>query len=283
VICPWRHLVAVVVALVVPIGVAAQLRDRDAFVTVDGVRLHYIDWGGTGQPLLFLTSLGSNAHQFDALAPQFVDRFRVLALTRRGKDPSDKPATGYDTATLAGDIKGFLDALHIDRVSLAGYSIAGDEETRFAARFPDRVEKLVYLDAAYDRKSGVELARNPAYPMPLPKFEGPIGETAKGASAADPDYASVRAPALAFYVIYDAPQVPPGTDPFTAAKLVAGWPTYGEPFLHAQVNRFRREMKRRRVVELHEPRSRSAEDRRPRTAQVPVGRVTVSRSARSIS
>ena len=94
-------------------------------------------------------------------------------------------------------------------MSLAGYSIAGDEETRFAALFPDRVEKLVYLDAAYDCKSGIELASKPAYPMPLPKFEGPIGETVKGASAADPDYTKVSAPALAFYVIYETPQVPP--------------------------------------------------------------------------
>lgn len=247
----WLRLV-MSAAVVFSCGAAAQPSSKEAFVNVNGVRLHYIDWGGNGRPLLFLTSLGSNARQFDALAPQFVDRFHVLALTRRGKDPSDKPPSGYDTTTLAEDIKGFLDALQIDRVSLAGYSIAGDEETRFAALFPDRVEKLVYLDAAYDRKSGVELARNPAYPMPLPKFEGPIGETVKGATAADPDYTSVRAPALAFYVIYETPQVPPGTDPFTEAKLIAGWPTYGERFLHAQVNRFRREMKRGRVVELRD-------------------------------
>ena len=50
----------------------------------------------------------------------------------------------------------------------------------------------------------------------------------------------------------ETPQVPPGTDPFTESKLIAGWPTYGEPFLHAQVNRFRREMKRARVVELRD-------------------------------
>jgi pimeloyl-ACP methyl ester carboxylesterase len=246
----WLSLV-IVAALAVS-SAAAQPPSTEAFVTVNGVRLHYLDWGGNGRPLLFLTSLGSNAHQFDALAPEFVDRFRVLALTRRGKEPSDKPPSGYDTTTLAEDIKGFLDAMHIDRVSLAGYSIAGDEETRFAALFPDRVEKLVYLDAAYDRKSGIELARKPAYPMPLPKFEGPIGETVKGASAADPDYTKVSAPALAFYVIYETPQVPPGTDPFTESKLIAGWPTYGEPFLHAQVNRFRREMKRGRVIELRD-------------------------------
>ena len=49
-------------------------------------------------------------------------------------------------------------------------------------------------------------------------------------------------------VIHD----PPAPIRFTEAKLIAGWPEYGERFLHAQVNRFRREMTRGRVVELHD-------------------------------
>src|SRR4026209_2791543 len=103
----WSRLVAVAAIAVTASLAAQQPQAKDGFVTVDGVRLHYVDYGGIGRPLLFLTSLGSNAHQFDVLAIKFVDRFRVLALTRRGKDPSDKPPSGYDTTALAGDIKGF--------------------------------------------------------------------------------------------------------------------------------------------------------------------------------
>jgi len=56
---------------------------------------------------------------------------------------------------------------------------------------------------------------------------------------------------LAFYVIYDAPNIPAGIDAATEAKLVTDWREYGEPFLRRQIDRFRREMKRGRVVELH--------------------------------
>ena len=60
---------------------AARLPDR--FATVNGVRLHYLDWGGDGPPLLFLTPLGGDViEQFASLAPQFTDRFRVLGLAR---------------------------------------------------------------------------------------------------------------------------------------------------------------------------------------------------------
>ena len=121
---------------------------RSDFVTANGVRLHYLDWGGRGETLLLLTGMGNSAHIFDDLAPKFTDRFRVLALTRRGHGQSDKPRTGYDIDTLVEDIAQFLSALKIERAHLAGHSLAGDELTRFAVRYPERVGKLVYLDAA---------------------------------------------------------------------------------------------------------------------------------------
>ena len=123
---------------------------KSGFVQANGVRLHYLDWGGQGETLLFLAGLGHNAHIFDDLAPEFTDRFHVLAMTRRGFGQSDCPATGYDVATRVADLFGFLDALRIKQVILAGHSIAGDELTAFAAAHPERVEKLIYFDADVD-------------------------------------------------------------------------------------------------------------------------------------
>src|SRR5687767_11153939 len=100
---------------------------KSEFITVSGVRLHYLDWGGAGETMLFLHGLGDTAHIYDLLAPKFTNEFRVLGLTRRGHGQSDKPETGYDTATLVEDIRQFLDALTIRRVILVGHSLAGDE------------------------------------------------------------------------------------------------------------------------------------------------------------
>jgi non-heme chloroperoxidase len=115
------------------------------------VRLHYLDFGGQGKALVFLPGLGNTAHAFDEFAPLFTDRFHVLALTRRGFGESDHPTLGYDTPRLVEDIRAALDGLRLQRVMLIGHSIAGEEMTRFAGTYPDRVDKLVYLDAAYDR------------------------------------------------------------------------------------------------------------------------------------
>jgi len=150
-------------ALTVPIHAQSNWTDKSPhkteFITVNGVRLHYLDWGGKGETILFLHGLGDTPHIFDELAPKFTNQFRVLGLTRRGHGQSDKPETGYDTATLVEDIRQFLDALIIPRAVLVGHSIAGDELTRFAGAHPDRVIKLVYLDAAYDRAGLPEIMK----------------------------------------------------------------------------------------------------------------------------
>ena len=124
---------------------------KSDFVSVNGIRLHYLDWGGNGTALNFLTGMGASAYIFDKFAPRFADKFHVLALTRRGHGDSDYPETGYDADTLTEDIRQFMDHLNIEKAIFAGHSLAGVELTHFAATYPNRVEKLIYLDALDDR------------------------------------------------------------------------------------------------------------------------------------
>ncbi len=126
---------------------------KSDFVSVNGINLHYLDWGGSGDVLLFLAGMGCNAHIFDHLAPRFIDKFHVIALTRRGHGESDHPEAGYDIDTLTEDVRQFLDALGIKKVILAGHSMANVELSHFSALYPERVLKLIFLDAAYDRTS----------------------------------------------------------------------------------------------------------------------------------
>jgi pimeloyl-ACP methyl ester carboxylesterase len=145
---------------------------KSAFVDVNGVRLHYLDWGGNGQVLIFLTGMGCSAYIFSKFAPRFAGQFHVLALTRRGQGDSDCPETGYDADTLTEDILGFMDHLCVEKAILAGHSLAGVELTHFAATHPDRVEKLVYLDALDDRREeSIIVQQNPLRNIKLEKEE----------------------------------------------------------------------------------------------------------------
>jgi pimeloyl-ACP methyl ester carboxylesterase len=221
---------------------------QDSFVTVNGVKLHYVDWGGHGETLLFLTGGGDTAHSFDALAPMFTDHFHVLGLTRRGQGPSDKPPSGYHTGTLAEDIRSFIDAMHIGRVTLVGYSIAGDEETRFAGLHPERVRRLVYLDAVYDRKSNWELTSKS--PFPGTRFPDDLSAAiARGSRETSPDYSGVTAPALAVYAVPATFPLRPDVDPATRARADAFFLEF-TAWIRQQMEQFRSEVKNGHVVEL---------------------------------
>lgn len=138
------------------------------FVNVNGIKLHYLDWGGNGPVLLFIPGMGCTAYIFDQFAQRFIDQFHVLALTRRGHGDSDSPETGYDADTLTEDLRQFLNALLVDRVILAGHSLGYIELSHFANLYPERVLKLVFLEAAYDYtapENGPVFEKNP-----LPKL-----------------------------------------------------------------------------------------------------------------
>jgi non-heme chloroperoxidase len=116
-----------------------------------GVTLEVLDWGGSGAPVLLLAGHGDTAHVFDDFALELGQRFRILAVTRRGFGASSQPEQGYDLTRLVHDIARVAEILNLKHVHLIGHSIAGDEMTRLARTRPDMVRTLVYLDAAYDR------------------------------------------------------------------------------------------------------------------------------------
>jgi pimeloyl-ACP methyl ester carboxylesterase len=254
---------------------------KDRFVIANGVKLHYVDWGGSGETILFLPGFNDSAHVYDRFAPRFIDRFHVLGLTRRGVGESQKVPTGYDTNTWVEDIRGFLDALSINKVNLVGHSMAGGELTLFATRYPDRVEKLVYLDAAYDRTPEGYLASltDPANQpglmqrmrmealgmpeasnirvdkMPPPDQWAILVATHKAVFAFRQDYTKIRAPALAFYAItanehYPERWLPKNADATLRAKAESWWKEKGHALMREQVEKFRREIPNGEIIEL---------------------------------
>jgi pimeloyl-ACP methyl ester carboxylesterase len=241
-------------------------------VTANGIRIHYLDWGGEGEPLLFLAGFTDTAHVFDDFAPKFTDRFHVLALTRRGFGDSEKPASGYDTRTRVEDIRGFLDAMQIDRASLVGHSIAGDELTLFATTYPQRVRKLVYLDAAYDdterSKVGVNAPDIPPFmkrmlleahgspdaasvvaQLPPPEMWGRFLAIIRPHLTIRPDYTKLAAPALAIYAT-SAHKPPSKADEATRRAIQEWYEKNDAPFTRASIEQFQREAAHGEVLEM---------------------------------
>jgi non-heme chloroperoxidase len=120
------------------------------FVTVDkDVRLEVLDWGGSGRPVVLLAGGGDTAHVFDDFAPKLIGDYHVFGITRRGFGASGFAAPENIADRLGDDVFAVLEVLNLNRVVLAGHSIAGNELSSMATRHPDRVAGLVYLDALY--------------------------------------------------------------------------------------------------------------------------------------
>ena len=128
----------------------AAASPRSKFVTVNRVRLEYLDWGGSGPPLLFLAGLGSTAHVFEDLAPEFKSNHRCLALTRRGFGKSEQTAGGYELDNLTHGIFAFAARLGLRDLTLVGHSYGGTEALRAAQLFPRLVRGVILLDTAND-------------------------------------------------------------------------------------------------------------------------------------
>ncbi len=119
------------------------------FVQVNNIRLHYLDHPGRRPTLILLPGLTANAHCFDGMIQAGLSpHLHAVALDLRGRGLSDKPAAGYSMAEHAKDVIALLDALGIERPVIGGHSFGGLLTFYIAANFPQRVSKLVVIDAA---------------------------------------------------------------------------------------------------------------------------------------
>jgi 3-oxoadipate enol-lactonase len=121
----------------------------DGFVDVGGITLHYRDYGGAGDLIVLVPSLGQTAHVYDLLAPHLTHRYRVLAVTKRWHGTSDTTGLDFDLDTLANDLAGFIDHFADAPAIVGGWSMAGLELPALARQRPDLVRALIFANAVY--------------------------------------------------------------------------------------------------------------------------------------
>lgn len=146
---------------------------RHQFVDVNGVRIHVAELGDpAAPPLLLLHGWPQHWWMWRRVAPELAGDFRCVMPDLRGHGWSDAPDEGYDKEQLSADVRGLMDALELDRVSLVGHDWGGWTAMLTAAREPDRVSALLALSIAHpwpsrhDRASLRRLA-SLSYQLPL--------------------------------------------------------------------------------------------------------------------
>ena len=122
---------------------------RSRILDVRGLRLHFLESGRAGGPVLcFLHGGAAHAHWFDKVTPGLVDRFHVIALDQRGHGQSqwaEPPA--YGTEDFTADLLELMDRLGWRRMAVIGHSMGGHNAMTFSAWHPERVSALVIVDS----------------------------------------------------------------------------------------------------------------------------------------
>jgi esterase len=117
-------------------------------VVVEGLRLHYLDWGTRGcPPLLFLHGGCLTAHTWDLVCLALRADFHCLALDQRGHGDSEwSPILDYGPDAHVRDIAGLIEQLGLARPVLIGHSLGGLNAFIYASRAADRLAGVVMVD-----------------------------------------------------------------------------------------------------------------------------------------
>ena len=117
------------------------------YVEVGNHRLRYFA-GGDGPPLILLHGLGSSSEDWSLVVRELARGHRVYAPDLLGWGGSDKPRDGdYSIAAQTELVRGFMDALRLQRADVGGVSMGGWIALRLAALHPERVRRLVLIDS----------------------------------------------------------------------------------------------------------------------------------------
>src|SRR6476660_5826672 len=139
-----RILVLVAIVLCLAAGLKAQT-PKD--VTIYGQKIHYLE-AGSGPNLILVHGLGGSSQVWGFNIGPLAEKYHVFVPDQIGFGKSDKPLVNYRIRTYVDFLDQFCKQLKIERASLVGNSMGGWIATAFTAAFPDRVDKLVLVDAA---------------------------------------------------------------------------------------------------------------------------------------
>ena len=127
-------------------GEPALNQPAEGWADVGDLRVHYLDWGGDGPPVIALHGLASSCHWYDLAAPLLRRDFRIIAPDQRGHGKTTQAPSGYDWETLSMDVAGLMDRLGIEQAAVLGHSWGGHVASAAAARHPERLNRLVMID-----------------------------------------------------------------------------------------------------------------------------------------
>jgi pimeloyl-ACP methyl ester carboxylesterase len=141
----------------------ASVTAKEGSVDSNGVRVVYHS-AGEGPLVIFVHSITGPWFDFRHQMVSLADRYRVVSMSTRGTDTSDKPVgvEHYTSAQIATDINAIIDRFGEDRAIIIGQDSGGLHAWHFAMTHPERTDRLIALGSIHPAGLIRELVSNPA-------------------------------------------------------------------------------------------------------------------------
>jgi pimeloyl-ACP methyl ester carboxylesterase len=146
----FRALIAVAGIVTTGFALSASAQPEtieSRFTEINGLRMHYLQAGKAGSPVILLHGYAQNSHMWRPLMAELGKTHRVIAPDLRGFGDTTKAETGYDKKTMAQDVHALARQLGIDKAGIVGHDIGLMVAYAYAAQYPAEVDRIALLDA----------------------------------------------------------------------------------------------------------------------------------------
>ncbi|HEX4329362.1 MAG TPA: alpha/beta hydrolase [Burkholderiales bacterium] len=146
-----KNIAAVALGLALALPAVAQVKPfpksfKTQKIEAQGATLHVVS-GGQGPAVLMIHGFGDSGDMWSPLAAELAKTHTVVVPDLRGMGLSSHPEGGYDKWNQAADMRAVLTALKIDHAAVVGHDIGTMVAYAYAARYPDKTDRLVVMDA----------------------------------------------------------------------------------------------------------------------------------------
>ncbi len=116
-------------------------------VRANGIRQHYLRYGGRGEPLVLIPGITSPAITWGFVGERLGAKYDTYILDTRGRGLSEVPADAdYSLDTYAKDAAEFAAALGLQRYRLVGHSMGARIAARMGRRYGERLVRVALVD-----------------------------------------------------------------------------------------------------------------------------------------
>src|SRR5881409_4334175 len=127
-------------------GLTTDVKGTGQYAEVNGLKLYH-EIHGAGRPLILLHGGLGSGEMFGPILPALSERHQVITVDLQGHGRTADIDRPIDIRLMADDIAALIDHLGLDKPDVVGYSLGGGVALHTAAKYPDKVRRLVLISA----------------------------------------------------------------------------------------------------------------------------------------